>query len=139
LSEGLGRKPTDEEYGVAMDLPAKKISRLREAGLRPISLDEPLGQDSEKTVESVVADEAATDPSETFDRQMDQQTLEDALHALSPREQQILKCRFGLGNEPEQTLEEVSSVLGVTRERIRQLQKKALDKLRFRLRARSAG
>ena len=138
LRQELGREPSDEEIGEQMNLPARTVTRIREVGGRETSLNEFLGDDSEKTLESIIADAGAENPADAFQEQAERDLLAEALNSLSPREQHVLNCRFGLGNAPEQTLEEVSAILKLTRERIRQIQNEALAKLRRRLKERQA-
>ena len=138
LRQELGREPTDEEIGEQLKLPARTVNRIRELGGRETSLNELLGDDSEKTLESIIADVAAENPADAFEEQAERELLAEALGSLSPREQHVLSCRFGLGDAPEQTLDEVSAIFKLTRERIRQIQNEALAKLRRRLKEREA-
>jgi RNA polymerase primary sigma factor len=129
----LGREPTDEEIAQMMSLPESKIARLRSAALAPASLDVALGEDSSDTLASLITDETCGTPEHAAERRGEMEVLFAAVGSLSPREIIVLKQRFGLESGTEQTLEEVGASLGLTRERIRQIQNRALSKLRRRL------
>ncbi|MCS7063114.1 MAG: RNA polymerase sigma factor RpoD/SigA [Methylacidiphilales bacterium] len=133
LAEELDREPTDEELAEELFTTPQKIAKLRMATMRPSSLDAALTQESDSaTLGDILADESVKDPS--YDLVMDnlKDRLAEILPKLDPREQKILKLRFGLGTQDgkEMTLEEIGKKFNVTRERIRQLQKIALEKLR---------
>jgi RNA polymerase primary sigma factor len=135
LQELLDRPPTDEEVADEMGLPLAKVERLRRAALTPASLDAcPDGDDSNPFAETV-ADEAASSPDEKLKQEDTLQLMFDAMEKLPPRELEILRCRFGFEGGQEKTLKEVGDELGLTRERIRQLQNSALRKLRRRMEA----
>jgi RNA polymerase primary sigma factor len=133
LAEELGREPTDEELADELFTTPKKIAKLRLASMRPSSLDAALTQDADSgTLGDLIADESAKDPSQDLILENLKSRLAEILPSLDTREQKILKLRFGIGvnNEKEMTLEEIGKKFNVTRERIRQLQKIALDKLK---------
>jgi RNA polymerase primary sigma factor len=131
LHEVLGREPSDEELGEELGYDAARVARLRVASLRPASLDAPLGDDEEGSrVADVVRDEKAETPYEQLEGKNSSNMLRGLLDKLDPREADILKHRFGLDGDPEKTLDEVGLRLGLTRERIRQIQENALKKLR---------
>jgi RNA polymerase primary sigma factor len=130
LHEVFGREPTDEELGEQLGVSAFRVSQLRNASIRPASLDAPIGDDETNTFAEVVEDERADDPYQKFEEKTVISMLGELLTRLEPREQMILRYRFGLDGGTEKTLEDVGAKFGVTRERIRQIQNLALAKLR---------
>jgi RNA polymerase primary sigma factor len=131
LHEQLGREPTDQELSEEIGVPARSITRMRNAAIRPTSLDAPLGNDAGgHTFSEVLRDENAHTPYERLESKTMQSLLQEAVKILDHREATILRERFGLGGSSEKTLDEVGDEFGVTRERIRQIQNSALDKLR---------
>ncbi len=130
LSERLGRDPTDEELASEMNLPVTRISHLKAVSKKPASLDSPLGEDENSTLGELVPDEKAVNP---FEKLQSKSLIGDVnlvLSQLDPREADIIRLRFGLEGRDPLTLEEVGAKVGVTRERIRQLQEQALRQLR---------
>jgi RNA polymerase primary sigma factor len=133
LHEELGREPTDEELAREMNMPAWRIAEMRAASIRPASLEAPVGEDDSARLGDLVEDQNAVDPFEDLqDKTMTHMVL-DFLDELPDREAVILRRRFGLDGDPEETLEDIGQRFGVTRERIRQLQNIALAKLRRRV------
>lgn len=130
LQEVLGREPTDEELGEELGFSAQKVAQLRTAAIRPASLEAPLGDDETSRIADVVRDETADTPYEQLEEKTNTSMLRELVATLDPREAEILRYRFGLDGDPERTLEEVGQKFGVTRERIRQIQNVALNKLR---------
>jgi RNA polymerase primary sigma factor len=130
LQEVLGREPTDEELGDELGFSAQKVAQLRTAAIRPASLEAPLGDDETSRIADVVRDETADTPYEQLEDKTNTSMLRELVATLDPREAEILRYRFGLDGDPERTLEEVGQKFGVTRERIRQIQNVALNKLR---------
>jgi RNA polymerase primary sigma factor len=130
LQEVFGREPTDEELAEELGVSPARVSQLRMASFRPTSLDAPIGDDDSNTYAEVVEDERAEDPYEKLEEKTVTDMLGEMITHLDPREQQILRYRFGLEGGNEKTLEEVGIHFGVTRERIRQIQNLALSKLR---------
>jgi RNA polymerase primary sigma factor len=130
LRHQLGREATDEELADELDIKVARLARLRRVALRPSSLDAPLGEDSSSTVAEVVADENARSPFEQLRDQMETSMVRDLVAQLSEREAKIIRFRFGLDGGEERTLEDVGRKFNLTRERIRQLQNLALQKLR---------
>lgn len=126
----LGRDATEEELAQELDTTVKRLEKLRRAAARPASLDAPLGDDASSTIAEVVADENAATPFEQLQNQTETALVRQLVENLSEREARILRLRFGLDNGQEQTLETVGRKLKLTRERIRQLQNMALQKLR---------
>jgi RNA polymerase primary sigma factor len=133
LEEELGREPTPEEIGDELDIPAKQVRQLQTAGIRPASLDAPLGDDDSNRIADVIADERATNPYEELEGKANADMVRKVIAILDPREMTILRYRFGLDGGGEKTLEEVGEKFGVTRERIRQIQNVALKKLRRKI------
>ena len=135
LGQELGRQPAAEELARRMDLPVRKVRQAQHIAQAAISLETPIGEDGDHPLGQFVEDRQAVSPSEAmFALDVKEQT-EAALKTLTPREEQILKLRFGMTDGSEQTLEEVGRAFALTRERIRQIQAKALRKLRHPLRS----
>jgi RNA polymerase primary sigma factor len=126
----LGRDATDAELAQELNTTVLKLGRLRRAAARPASLDAPLGEDASSTIAEVVADENAATPFEQLQTQTETALVRKLVANLPEREARILRLRFGLDSGPEQTLETVGRKLKLTRERIRQVQNLALQKLR---------
>ncbi|MCP5520254.1 MAG: sigma-70 family RNA polymerase sigma factor [Verrucomicrobiales bacterium] len=130
MHEALGREPTEEELGEELGMTATRVAQLRQAAIRPTSLDAPIGEDDSNTYAEIVQDERAEDPYESLEEKTINDLLGDLVERLDERERTILFYRFGLDGGSEKTLEEVGVKFGVTRERIRQIQNLALTKLR---------
>jgi RNA polymerase primary sigma factor len=113
-----------------VDSDPQRIARLRDAAVRPASLDASLGEDSSTNVAEVVADEKAETPFQQLRTKFDHELIRKLVQKLPKREEKILRLRFGLDGGEEQTLEEVGEKFGLTRERIRQIQNEAFKKLR---------
>ncbi len=133
LVNEMGREPTPEELAQRTGVPAKKVRLILESSRKPLSLETPIGEDSD--LGDFLEDKAAESPNETLITQDLSNQVERALSMLSPKEKEILRLRFGIGEEGEHTLEEVGRRFSVTRERIRQIETKALRKLRRPLRS----
>ena len=131
----MGREPTPEELAQRTGVPAKKVRLILESSRKPLSLETPIGEDSE--LGDFLEDKSAGSPNDTLMGQDLTTQVERALATLSPKEKEILRLRFGIGEEGEHTLEEVGKRFAVTRERIRQIEAKALRKLRHPLRGRN--
>ncbi|HMH51717.1 MAG TPA: sigma-70 family RNA polymerase sigma factor [Candidatus Acidoferrum sp.] len=131
----LGREPTPEELAQRTGVPAKKVRLILESSRKPLSLETPIGEDSE--LGDFLEDKSAGSPNDSLLTQDLTTQVERALAMLSPKEKEILRLRFGIGEEGEHTLEEVGRRFAVTRERIRQIEAKALRKLRHPLRGRN--
>jgi RNA polymerase primary sigma factor len=130
VQEG-GDEPTPEQIAARMNVPVEKIRTLLEATRDPVSLDSPVGEDGGATVGDFVEDLSFAAPDETVgDRELSRETR-DLLKLLSPREEQVLRMRFGIDAPGDLTLEEVGKSFELTRERIRQIETKALRKLRL--------
>ncbi len=131
MQEALGREPTDEELAEELDMTPAKVAAMRTAAIRPASLDAPLGDDGDSSNYSdIVEDEKAETPYVQLEDKTVKAMLEEMIKTLNDREATILRYRFGLDGEDEKTLEEVGEKFGVTRERVRQIQNIALNKLR---------
>jgi RNA polymerase primary sigma factor len=130
MQETLGREPTNEELAEAMGLPVRKIAHLKTVSVRPSSLDAPIGDDDQTELGELVCDENEPTPFENLRGKTTSQDISKLVSNLDPRETEILRLRFGLDGERPKTLEEVGQFLGVTRERVRQLQNTALSKMR---------
>ena len=135
LVNELGREPTPEELAQRTGVPAKKVRLILESSRKPLSLETPIGEDSE--LGDFLEDKSAASPNDSLLNQDLTTQVERALGTLSPKEKEILRLRFGIGEEGEHTLEEVGQRFQVTRERIRQIEAKALRKLRHPLRGRN--
>lgn len=133
LEEELGRQPTEEEIGDELDIPAKQVRLLQTAGIRPASLDAPIGDDESNRIADVVADQNAGTPYLALESKTNGNLVLELMGGLDDREVAILRQRFGLDGGDEKTLEEIGVQFGVTRERIRQIEDKALRKMRKRL------
>lgn len=131
LSQDLGREPSDEEIAAEMDLDPHRVMELRQIAQDPLSLETPLGDDESMTLGDFVEDHGADRPVKAASFRMLQEDLSLALESLNERERQVLIMRFGLEDGKVKTLEEVGNAFGVTRERVRQLETKALLKLRM--------
>ena len=136
LSQELGHEPTPEELGDELQLPVSRIHALLRMGQQPISLDAPVGDDGDARVADFIEDKTAENPSEGLSYSLLKEKLEHVLTSLTARERQILEMRFGLVDGSGRTLEEIGSMYRVTRERIRQIEAKALRKLRHPTRLR---
>ena len=134
MSDRLGREPNDDELAEEIGIAADKIARLRTVGIRPASLNSPTGDDDSTEFGDSVSDEKAQTPFELFRDKDLLSDMDGLLNVLDQRERTLIFRRFGLDGERPRTLEEVGKDLGVTRERIRQLQNIALAKLRRALR-----
>lgn len=130
LQEELGREPTDEELAEELDLTPARVRMMRRASIRPASLDAPIGDDDSNNFSEIVQDENAATPYEDLEEKTVTRMLREMVGTLDPREETILRYRFGLDGGSERTLEEVGQKFGVTRERIRQIQNIALRKMR---------
>jgi RNA polymerase primary sigma factor len=133
LRETLDREPTDEEVADNLGLHARRIRQYREAARAPVSLDSPISAEDSTSISEHVADATAAAPFDRLVNHNDNQLMKEVLATLDARESRILAMRFGLDNGRPKTLEEVGARLGVTRERIRQIQEQALQKMRVKI------
>lgn len=130
LLQDLGREPTPEEVGFEMVIPTEKVRDILKIAQEPVSLETPIGEEDDSHLGDFIEDHEAISPADSAAYEMLKVQLETVLDTLTPREEQVLRLRFGLDDGRTRTLEEVGKEFGVTRERIRQIEAKALRKLR---------
>jgi RNA polymerase primary sigma factor len=130
LTESLGRPPTPEELAARLDLPVGKVELLLEAGRQPTSLETPVGDSEETRLADLVRDVTARTPEESAIRSEMAEEVERAMAPLNAREREVVRLRYGLGTDREYTLEEIGRRLSLTRERVRQIETKAVSKMR---------
>ncbi len=130
LMTKLSRVPTNEEIGEKVDMPAKEVEKLLGYAQRSISLDQPIGEDGESDLQSYIENKNAPNPFTEVRQNLLTEDIIDALNDLTEREAKILTFRYGLNGSRKHTLKELGEIFGITRERIRQIQKGALRKLR---------
>ncbi len=135
LVQELGREPTAEEIGQRMDLPAFKVRKIMKIAQEPISLETPIGEEEDSHLGDFIEDKSGTSPIESVIFAGLKEQTDGVLKTLTQREEEVLRMRFGVGDGAEHTLEEVGRYFNVTRERIRQIESKALRKLRHPTRA----
>ncbi|GGH85010.1 RNA polymerase primary sigma factor [Pullulanibacillus pueri] len=130
MLQDLGREPSPEEIGKEMELPPDKVREILKIAQEPVSLETPIGEEDDSHLGDFIEDQDAQAPSDAAAYELLKEQLEDVLDTLTDREENVLRLRFGLDDGRTRTLEEVGKVFGVTRERIRQIEAKALRKLR---------
>ncbi|MDO4855522.1 MAG: RNA polymerase sigma factor RpoD [Limosilactobacillus gorillae] len=130
LLQDLGREPLPEEIGAEMDMDTQKVRDILKISQEPVSLETPIGEEDDSHLGDFIEDHDATSPADHAAYEMMKKQLENVLDTLTDREENVLRLRFGLDDGRTRTLEEVGRVFGVTRERIRQIEAKALRKLR---------
>jgi RNA polymerase primary sigma factor len=130
MLQELGRDPSDEELARALGIPVEKVRSIRKTSLEPVSLETPVGQEEDSQLGDFIEDSKVLAPSDAASHQMLREQVEQVLNQLTERERRVLQLRFGLEDGHSRTLEEVGKEFGVTRERIRQIEVKALRKLR---------
>ncbi|MGE5573863.1 MAG: RNA polymerase sigma factor RpoD [Bacillota bacterium] len=130
LVQEYGREPTIEETAKAMDMSEDKVREIMKVAQEPVSLETPIGEEEDSHLGDFIEDEDVLAPADAVSFHLLKEQLEDVLDTLTPREEKVLRLRFGLDDGRSRTLEEVGQVFGVTRERIRQIEAKALRKLR---------
>ncbi len=135
LVQELGREPTVEEIAGRMEMPVSKIRKIHKISQEPISLETPIGEEEDSHLGDFIEDTNSVSPIDAVIMRTLKDHTESVLKSLTPREEQVLKLRFGIGDGTEHTLEEVGRTFNVTRERIRQIEYKALRKLRHPTRA----
>jgi RNA polymerase primary sigma factor len=136
LVQELGREPTSEEIAVRMDIPVSKVRKVLKIAQEPISLETPIGEEEDSHLGDFIEDRNVISPSDAVINLNLREQTESVLKSLTPREEKVIKMRFGVGDGSEHTLEEVGQSFAVTRERIRQIEAKALRKLRHPSRSR---
>ena len=136
LVQDYGREPTSEEIAEKMDIPVSKVRKILKIAQEPISLETPIGEEEDSHLGDFIEDQGVISPAEAvININLKEQTA-SVLQTLTPREEQVIRMRFGIGDGSEHTLEEVGQRFSVTRERIRQIEAKALRKLRHPSRSR---
>jgi len=130
LEQELGRRPTPEEIAEEMDLPPETVRGMMDASQHAIALERPVGDDGDSEFGDFIEDQDTPEPAEAAAHHLLQETIEEVLSELTPRQAHILRLRFGLGGGEQHTLEEIANKFGLSRERIRQLEKEALRRLR---------
>jgi RNA polymerase primary sigma factor len=130
LLQRLGREPTPEEIAEEMDLPVEKVMEIQKIAQDPVSLETPIGEEDDSHLGDFIQDEDSPAPQDSASFTLMKEQLEEVMNTLTPREAKVLKLRFGLEDGRARTLEEVGKEFMVTRERIRQIEAKALRKLR---------
>jgi len=136
LVQEYGREPTPEEVAKKLIMPVDKVKSVMKASLEPISLDRPIGEDEDSNLGDFIEDTSADSPAQSAAHAMLQDQMSRVLSTLTRREEKVIRLRFGLGDGTPRTLEEVGSIFQVTRERVRQIEAKALRKLQHPSRAR---
>jgi len=136
LAQGYGREPSPREIGAEMELSPEKVREIVKVSQLPISLESPIGEEEDSHLGDFIEDRNALPPPDAASRQLLKEQIDDVLSTLTPREQRVLQLRFGLEDGRSRTLEEVGKEFKVTRERIRQIEAKALRKLRHPSRSR---
>jgi RNA polymerase primary sigma factor len=130
LTQRLGREPTVEELAIALDVPPKKVENMIQVARRPLSLETPTDDEEDSVLGDFIEDDEAPPPDDSATYNLLREHLEDVLNGLPPREVRILQLRYGLLDGQAYTLEEVGRKMGVTRERVRQIEAQALSRLR---------
>jgi RNA polymerase primary sigma factor len=137
LVQELGRQPSHEEIGGRLDMPPERVEEVMSVFFRqPISLDMPIGEDADSCLGDLVEDRGSLAPTDAASQQLLKEQIDRVLDELTEREKRVLQLRFGLGDGHARTLEEVGREFNVTRERIRQIEGKAIRKLRHPSRSR---
>lgn len=130
LLQELGKEPTPEQIAEKMEMPTEKVREILKIAQEPVSLETPIGEEDDSHLGDFIEDQEATSPAEHAAYELLKEQLEDVLDTLTDREENVLRLRFGIDDGRTRTLEEVGKLFGVTRERIRQIEAKALRKLR---------
>ena len=136
LLQELGREPSPEEIAETMDIPVERVREIQKISQEPVSLETPIGEEEDSHLGDFIPDDGAPAPADAASHTMLREQLSDVLSTLTPREEKVLRLRFGLEDGRSRTLEEVGKEFNVTRERIRQIEAKALRKLRHPSRSR---
>jgi RNA polymerase sigma factor, sigma-70 family len=133
LHETLEREATDEELAHQLDLTPRRVRQYRQAAHAPVCLDSPVGNEDPTPISEMVADENTVAPDDELERENDNDLVHEVLDSLNPRESKILAMRFGLDDGTSKTLDQVAESFSITRERVRQIQEHALEKMRARI------
>jgi RNA polymerase primary sigma factor len=129
LVQEFGREPTPEEVARRLNYPVGKVKSVMKASIEPISLDRPIGEDDDSNLSDFIEDTSASAPDQSAAHAMLRDQVSRVLATLTKREEKVVRLRFGLGDGTPRTLEEVGTIFSVTRERVRQIEAKALRKL----------
>ena len=130
LTQQLGRDPTEEEIAEALGVTVERVREIQRTAQDPVSLETPIGEEEDSHLGDFIEDTSAAQPAEKAEQSMVKEQLMQVLSTLTPREEKVIRMRYGLDDNRQRTLEEVGQAFGVTRERIRQIEAKALRKLR---------
>jgi RNA polymerase primary sigma factor len=130
LVQEMGREPTPDELADKMEIPVDKVRKIQKIAKEPISLETPIGEEDDSQLGDFIEDKNMSSPAENVVTHSLEETTRKVLATLTPREERVLRMRFGIGEHSDHTLEEVGQDFEVTRERIRQIEAKALRKLR---------
>jgi RNA polymerase primary sigma factor len=130
LVQRFSREPSPDEIAAEVELPLDKVQIVLKASMEPISMDRPVGEDEDSNFGDFLKDEGAVSPARAAAHKMLSEKMVKVLSTLSHREEKVIRLRFGLGDGTPRTLEEVGTIFKVTRERVRQIEAKALNKLR---------
>ena len=130
LLHANGYEPTEDEIAEKLNMPLDKVREIIRIAQDPVSLETPIGEEEDSHLGDFLEDDKTPPPSQIVAESMMKQTLSDVLHMLTPREEQVIRMRYGLDDGQQRTLEEVGKAFNVTRERIRQIEAKALRKIR---------
>lgn len=136
LAKELGREPDEEELAEEMDISSERVADLTQVAAEPVSLDIPVGEEEMSSLAEFIEDEVTPPPTEEASQTLLEEQLEEALASLTPREAEVIRLRFGLDGGRSHTLKEVGEKVGLTRERVRQIQAEALRRLRHPSRSR---
>jgi RNA polymerase primary sigma factor len=136
LLQELGREPGEEELAEALGMSVEKVRDILKIAQEPVSLETPIGEEEDSHLGDFIPAEGASDPAELASETLMREQIRKAISTLTPREQRVLELRYGLDDGRSRTLEEVGLEFGVTRERIRQIESKAIRKLRHPTRSR---
>jgi RNA polymerase primary sigma factor len=135
LVQEYGREPTSDEIGEELELPSERVREITKVSQEPVSLETPIGEEEDSHLGDFIPDDGALAPADAASHQLLKEQVGDVLSSLTPRERKVLELRFGLEDGRSRTLEEVGREFSVTRERIRQIEAKALRKLRHPMRS----
>ena len=135
LLQELGHEASAEEISEVMNMPVERVREIMKIAQEPVSLETPIGEEEDSHLGDFIPDDDALAPAEAASNTLLREQLEEVLHSLTPREEHVLKLRFGFEDGRTRTLEEVGKEFNITRERIRQIEAKALRKLRHPSRA----
>ena len=137
LLQENGREPTDEEVAEKLNMTPERVREIRKAAQEPVSLETPIGEEDDSHLGDFIPDDNSPTPADAVSYQLLREQLNKVLHTLTPREEMVIKMRFGLEDGRSKTLEEVGKEFNITRERIRQIEAKALRKLRHQSRSKT--